>query len=95
MELKDSHQSQLEVASSSYQRAITNRDATIAALKDEADQLKLEHQESLEAWQKKCEDLQSQLGDSELQVKCQVRDFRHCQMDCFDTVLLCPIHSSS
>lgn len=95
MELNDSHQSQLEVASSSYQRAIANRDATIAALKDEADQLKLEHQEALEAWQKKCEDLQSQLADSELQFKCQVRDFRHCQMKCFDTVLLCPLHSSS
>lgn len=63
-----SHQAQLEAAQSSYQHSVATRDATIAALKDEADQQHLAHQEEVEAWQHKYQDLESQLAEA----KCQV-----------------------
>lgn len=73
MELNKSQQSQLESARSSHQRAIATKDATIAALKDEVDQLHLSHQEELVAWHHKYENLQSQLADARSQSECQVR----------------------
>lgn len=68
IEVTRSHQVQLEAAQSSYQHSVATRDATIAALKDEADQQHLAHQEEVEAWQRKYQDLESQLAEA----KCQV-----------------------
>lgn len=73
MKLNNSQQSQLEASRSSYQHAIATRDATIAALKDEADQQRLSHQEELDAWHCKCQNLQSRLADAKCQSECQVR----------------------
>ncbi|KAK7067291.1 hypothetical protein SK128_004513, partial [Halocaridina rubra] len=52
--------SQLEAARSSYQRTISSRDAIIASLKDELDQIQLSHQEALEKLQSELEDSHSQ-----------------------------------
>lgn len=71
LEVTRSHQAELEGVQSSYQHSVATRDATIAALKDEADQQRLTYQEDLEAWQHKYEDLESQLAEA----KCQVRPF--------------------
>ncbi|KAK8391663.1 hypothetical protein O3P69_017292 [Scylla paramamosain] len=65
-----SHQAELEGVQSSYQHSVATRDATIAALKDEADQQRLAHQDDLEAWQRKYQDLESQLAEA----KCQVSE---------------------
>lgn len=67
-EVTRSHQTELEGVQSSYQHSVATRDATIAALKDEADQQRLAHQDDLEAWQRKYQDLESQLAEA----KCQV-----------------------
>lgn len=68
IEATKSHQAQLEASQSSYQHSVATRDATIAALKDEVDQQRLAHQEEVEAWQRKYQDLESQLAEA----KCQV-----------------------
>lgn len=68
VEVTRSHQAQLEAAQSSYQHSVATRDATIAALKDEADQQRLAHQEELETWQRKYKELESQLTEAECQV---------------------------
>lgn len=73
LKLNNSQQSQLETVKSSYQHAIATRDATIAALKDEADQQRLSHQEALDAWHHKYENLERQLADAKCQSVCQVR----------------------
>ncbi|XP_071552808.1 uncharacterized protein [Panulirus ornatus] len=76
LELSKSHQSQLDSARSSHQCAIATRDATIAALKDEVDQLRLSHQEAIDAWHHKYENLQSRLADAGHQSECQSERLR-------------------
>lgn len=76
-EVTRSEQSQCEAAGGSYQRAVATRDATIAALKDEADRVRLEHEEEVTVWRDKYQHLESKLAAAQLQEKCQVRQDLH------------------
>ena len=68
VEVTRSHQAELDGVQSSYQQSVATRDATIAALKDEADQQRLAYQEELDTWQHKYQELESQLAEAECQV---------------------------
>ncbi|XP_045127980.1 golgin subfamily A member 4-like isoform X15 [Portunus trituberculatus] len=76
-EVTRSHQAELEGVQSSYQHSVASRDATIAALKDEADQQRLAHQDDLEAWQRKYQDLESQLAEAKCQIE-RLQGFEAC-----------------
>nr|XP_045582291.1 golgin subfamily A member 4-like isoform X1 [Procambarus clarkii] len=76
MDANKSQHSQLEAARSSHQRAIATRDATIAALKDELDQQQLSHQEQLDTWSHKYENLLSELAEAKCQSVCQSERLR-------------------
>ncbi|CAL4075697.1 unnamed protein product, partial [Meganyctiphanes norvegica] len=67
-ELSKSQQCELETLRDSHTRALQERDATIAALKDQVDQQTSNNEDA----QATITDLQTQLTDTQHKLKCQV-----------------------